>query len=266
MTGQCHEQSTCPSQCTTCSDTGLCTSCQTGYYGTQCNQMCLNSCNGGCHQNGTCYQCSNANVYGLNCNIQCSSLCVNDTCDRWTGECPLQCSSRCEVCDSNTGKCMMCKDRKLYGNNCQYSCNSGCGTLACNQTTGECFSCSNGLWGAFCNASCSIGCSSSGCDRESGKCFECANKTLYGDLCETLCSDYCVKNQCEQKGECSFGCDTNQFSQMCKTKCSCNETAIGNGCDEVGRCLERCVPAYTERDCETCKRFKYLIIMCRSRI
>ena len=133
-----------------------------------------------------------------------------------------------------------------------FFCNAGCLNTKCNQTTGECFSCINGYWGLFCNVSCSSGCSSSGCDHESGKCFECANQTLHGELCGTPCSDNCVNNQCERNGECSFGCETDHFSPMCKTKCSdvCKATIIGSRCDDLVQCLEGCVHGYNNEDCE----------------
>jgi len=222
-------------------------------YGSHCKDQCSHVCsNFSCHQNGTCFQCSVTNVYGFNCNIQCSSLCVNATCDRWTGKCPLKCNSLCEQCDSSTGLCTKCPLNKLYGNICEYPCNTGCLNQSCNHTTGECISCTTGYWGPFCNNTCNSGCSLGKCDRDTGTCFECANKTSYGDLCNTTCSHYCSNGQCEQNGKCSFGCETNHFSAMCKTKCSaiCNITT-SSLCDDLGQCLEKCVQSYTGEDCKT---------------
>jgi len=207
----------------------------------------------GCHRNGTCYNCANTYVYGLNCNIQCSSLCQYGTCDRWSGECPLNCSSRCELCDSSTGNCTKCRQNNNYGNACQYYCNTGCFDQNCNHTTEECLLCIVGHWGPFCNYSCSSGCSSRGCHQESGKCIECKSLTLYGDLCEKSCNNNCKDLQCNRNGNCTSGCVTNQYGSNCQLKCSetCKATTIGSWCDDLGRCLEGCVQGYTGENCKT---------------
>jgi len=149
-TGECKELSACESKCTNFLETGVCTACQVGFYGSQCSYECPNGCSGmcdfnkgtcdackvdyyghkcdkncylrcsGCHQNGTCLQCTQPDMYGTYCDQQCSSLCINKTCDRWTGKCALRCDIQCETCDHHTRKCTKCKQNSNYGDNCQY--------------------------------------------------------------------------------------------------------------------------------------------------
>ena len=267
-TAECDFQYTCPTQCTTCHN-GVCTACHIGFHGSQCSLTCPIGCSDdGCYQNGTCYFCESSNTYGLNCNAQCSSKCMNDRCDRWTGECPLKCHSRCKLCDSNLGNCIECQQSNQYGNDCQFYCSAGCLNTTCNQTTGECFSCINGYWGPFCNDSCNTVCSSSKCDREFGRCIECVNQTLYGDYCETPCSDNCIDRQCDRSGDCMSGCVTNQYSQSCQLKCSetCKANTTGNRCDDLVLCLGVCVQDYTGENCATGKCLQFLkpILNCLS--
>jgi len=104
------------------------------------------------------YSCFSPNVYGVNCNIQCNSLCRNRTCDRWTGQCHLKWSSLCETCGASSGKCTKCREPIRYGDRCQNQCNAGCAYMICNHLSGECFACNDGLYGSFCNVSCSSAC------------------------------------------------------------------------------------------------------------
>jgi len=254
LTGTCDEESKCPSQCTTCSDSGVCMACLTGFYGPQCDQQCSRVCNDlGCYQNGTCYQCRAVNVYGVFCNFECSSLCPSFTCDRWKGQCHLKCSSLCETCDVSSGKCSKCREPIRYGDRCQNICSFGCANLSCHRTSGECFACNGGIFGSFCNRTCSSSCSSNGCDMEFGKCHACLSQNSYGDFCDKPCSDTCNHSQCDRNGECTSGCVINRYGPRCEFMCSenCNATITGNRCDDQGRCLIGCSPGYKGRDCGT---------------
>jgi len=98
--------------------------------------QCQGCSSQGCRRNGTCYKCSSPYVYGLDCT--CSSLCVDNTRDMWTGVCPSQCNSLCETCDSSRN------ERFYYGDKCQFQCSLDCANLTCNHTSGECFTCNDG--------------------------------------------------------------------------------------------------------------------------
>jgi len=198
---------------------GTCNACQPGYYGHECDLVCPPACSG-CHKNGTCLHCQHRYMYGDNCTLQCSSLCINGTCDRWTGECPLNCVSRCKTCDHSTRKCVKCMETMSYGDKCQYQCNAYCANQTCDFTSGECFACDDGYFGPFCNVSCSV---------------------------------TCKNNQCDRRGECTSGCITNHYGANCRMMCSnnCKSTTTGVLCDDKGKCLKGCVRGYTGDDCRT---------------
>jgi len=129
---------TCLSQCSNISATGKCSACQTGFYGPRCKLVCPSRCSGGCdvntgtcyacktgyagpecdlhcdracnscHQNGTCLHCQLPHMYGDNCTMECSSLCINSTCNQLTGKCSSGCIAN------------------HYGANCRMMCSYNC--------------------------------------------------------------------------------------------------------------------------------------------
>ena len=117
-------------------NTGSCYACKSGYAGPECDLHCDRACSG-CHQNGTCLHCQLPHMYGDNCTKECSSLCINSTCNQMTGECSsgcianhygancrMMCSNNCKptttgvVCDDN-GRCLEGCVQGYTGDDCR---------------------------------------------------------------------------------------------------------------------------------------------------
>uniref|UniRef100_K1R1W2 Multiple epidermal growth factor-like domains 10 n=1 Tax=Magallana gigas TaxID=29159 RepID=K1R1W2_MAGGI len=79
--------------------------CQSGYFGINCTLPCLPNCKTCRHTDGLCscragwmgHNCSIECIqsYGENCQYPCSGQCINQTCDRFNGNC--LCDGKCEI-------------------------------------------------------------------------------------------------------------------------------------------------------------------------
>ncbi|XP_060580548.1 multiple epidermal growth factor-like domains protein 10 [Ruditapes philippinarum] len=178
--------SLCPGNCVTCSSNNDCGSCKDGYYkgyqNDNINFPLLNDCTYKCRDN--CLRCSSydrcslckTGFYGPNCEKNCSTGCLSNSCDMQTGNCtcfPTFAGVRCDNC--KTGK---------YGNMCNQECSAGCKGGVCEKESGDCTygctvvtivgvkceNCSTGWYGQYCNISCSLGCKMEQCERSNGEC------------------------------------------------------------------------------------------------
>eukprot|EP01012_Entosiphon_sulcatum_P030297 TRINITY_DN3729_c0_g1_i6.p1 TRINITY_DN3729_c0_g1~~TRINITY_DN3729_c0_g1_i6.p1 ORF type:complete len:6116 (-),score=439.75 TRINITY_DN3729_c0_g1_i6:64-18258(-) len=217
--GVCNRQGTCrdgssgDASCTCYSSsaagfwTGLgCTSCQDGYYGTQ----CINRCPGGgtCSGHGTCSsgttgtgECTcNTGYAGLDCSLPCpvsssGAICsAHGTCNALTGSC--ECYSNATLGFWTGGNCSSCNPA-YSGSSCKLLCPVDTLGLVCSGRgtclNGRCFSCSDG----YCGSNCAV------------IPLQCAGFTcpgFYGANCNTPCPGGST-NPCNGHGVCSDGKD-----------------------------------------------------------
>ncbi|KAH3875380.1 hypothetical protein DPMN_038644 [Dreissena polymorpha] len=150
--------------CDTCNkDSGQCSTCKTGFYGTRCDLSCSPNCA--------------ANINGV---ISCSKdlgLCDEQRCrpGYWDTTCTIQCSATClrdsagnRICQFSNGTCIVGCEDTYFGSECD---SAGCVT---------------GRYGDRCEFSCLDTCNDNTCGRTSGVCDEC-NKLpqLQSALCRT---------------------------------------------------------------------------------
>ncbi|XP_060084650.1 multiple epidermal growth factor-like domains protein 11 [Ylistrum balloti] len=258
----------CDSNCsTTCvnnscnPDTGRCTSCVNGNYGSFCDKTCPDTCKDGvCDQHtAECEACVNGN-YGRFCGNTCPDTCKDGVCDQHTAECEAcvngnyggfcdrTCPDTCKdgVCDQHTAECEACV-QGVYGSVCDQMCTGNCKDNDCIQGNGFCTECEAGYHGTQCDKSCPSKCRDNLCNQTNGLCTECAAE-FYGVNCSLICPDHCKDQKCNQKsGQCTE-CVSGFYGNSCADKCDfCQD---GN-CDKLtGSCLAPCVDGRTGDRCD----------------
>ncbi|XP_067678839.1 scavenger receptor class F member 1-like [Haliotis asinina] len=106
--------------------------CKDGFWGTQCNIKCNKRC-ARCNGPDACESC-NSHYFGPDCQSDCIEKCKRmscnpdgtcrpDTCvDGWYSPfCRIECPSTCKTCDKATGECTSC-DAGWYGQDCAEKC------------------------------------------------------------------------------------------------------------------------------------------------
>ncbi|XP_061185193.1 protein draper-like [Saccostrea echinata] len=171
--------------------------------------------------------CSEAGVYGENCNVACPKNCQEQRCDIVNGTC-LGClpgwSGRfCEnICQGG-----------WYGFECKLRCFGHCRNNAfCNHVTGQCDNgCADGWKGLYCNKQCKDG--------------------YYGLDCKFKCSGHCQNNgPCnKQTGHCDKGCEVGYTNLLCNSVCKGGY--YGRNCSQ--KCSPKCIDTcqHTDGSC-TC--------------
>ncbi|XP_060598157.1 multiple epidermal growth factor-like domains protein 6, partial [Ruditapes philippinarum] len=226
--------------------------CIDGYYGSKCTEECLENCKT-CVKNNTCTGCK-PGYYTDKCNLQCGKGCLNNTCKLLSGECT------CKSSNFIGSKCDTCVVLK-YGNECNKTCPSNCGT--CTSDT-ECSWCLNTVYyGSYCQYRCSPGCHDGRCRKIDGycpsgckpayigdKCDACSPGT-YGNYCELPCPENCY--ECFSASNCTV-CKTGFYGETCTKTCSSG--CYGNCSLADGLCLE-CRPGFFGDLCDTCKNGTY---------
>ncbi|XP_067679292.1 scavenger receptor class F member 1-like isoform X2 [Haliotis asinina] len=224
------------------SESGFCGYCETGWYGDDCNDQCLNCNTGGCNQTtGICQQCA-PGYYSANCSIPC----------------PLQCREsygNVILCDRESGRCSEGCKPTWWGSTCENRCSNSCRNSICLYRDGSChLGCEDGLTGKYCNKTCSIGCGNSTC-YPNGACVGHCNIGYYGQSCDRICSDKCIARDCVLKNNtelpvCTEGCVGGWQPPSCDVSCKANCTA----CNVSGACLS-CEWGYWGIYCESqCSR------------
>ena len=104
----------CPHHCSDCSDGNVCSACNPGYYGANCQMSCPHGC-----QDQLCYKETG----------QCSSGCIEGY---YYKEICLKCPDSCLSC-SDESSCHECKPR-YWGSYCQNHCSE------------DCYRCTNAMW------------------------------------------------------------------------------------------------------------------------
>lgn len=130
----------------------------------------------------------------------------------------LDCSSTCinQSCDGTSGNCMFGCETGHWGSTCASSCPDDCQDRKCFQDNGFCGLCKPGYWGWHCNQTCSSFCNKNVCNQSNGVCSQGCITGIYGDICDKMCSPGCVRGSCDsQSGACSEGCHQNWMGTRC---------------------------------------------------
>eukprot|EP00930_Biecheleria_cincta_P102953 TRINITY_DN9481_c0_g1_i1.p1 TRINITY_DN9481_c0_g1~~TRINITY_DN9481_c0_g1_i1.p1 ORF type:complete len:422 (+),score=64.42 TRINITY_DN9481_c0_g1_i1:112-1377(+) len=177
--------------------------------------------------------------------------------------CPANCKDQLpgSTSCSKEGVCSNCKVG-FYGTTCEKSCSSTCLT-GCDQTTGECYGCTENNCVFSCEQKCNpmLGCRT--CDQSCQGCTTCPDGSwgLGKDRCKNFCRN-CIGFQCDDKdGTCGKGCLQGWSGQKCDVKCaatcSAPQVCIGGECE--------CQPGYANSalgcyklplgiDCDRCNQ------------
>ncbi|KAH3798986.1 multiple epidermal growth factor-like domains protein 10 [Dreissena polymorpha] len=121
----------------TCEANGSRTSgCKDGLWNARCTERCRDKCQFCNQTNGECLTCLTTNVYGCNCDFECSKHCLNQSCSM-NGECNLGCATH------------------FFGRKCDIPCPENCAdrglSSRCSNDNGTCmFGCRDGFIGATC--------------------------------------------------------------------------------------------------------------------
>ncbi|XP_041360433.1 multiple epidermal growth factor-like domains protein 10 [Gigantopelta aegis] len=225
--------------CDQCSDKGVCNgSCHHGWFSRNCDSPCPTNCaNGSCNTGGRCLGCRKS-YFGRSCDRTCPKTCLN------------------ESCQQDDGQCTGCKDG-FYGYNCTVNCSSHCLNTRCHQTNGSCVhGCTPGFYGDSCDRTCPVMCLKNSCDRSEGTCKEGCNRTgVYGPFCNYTCNGTCESVRCprDESGDvlCSAVCITGKMGDHCTEDCPAN---CNGSCDHLSaRCLNGCISGHYGNNCsETC--------------
>ena len=149
--------------------------CKVGYAGHPCESCPANCGDAGCTDQFKCKNCI-MGQRGDDCNMTCSSNCVNKTC-------AIDGSCTCKPGFAGLGCCPK---------NCEENCNE----------LFVCHSCKFGYFGRFCNETCPSNCLKT-CSQIQGDCAECIYG-YWGSICSDTCPNNCLNNTCKQKnGTCS---------------------------------------------------------------
>ncbi|WAR29695.1 MEGF6-like protein [Mya arenaria] len=235
--------------------------CDIGFFSQFCNNTCSTNCAGGCERyTARCAACVTG-TYGATCNQSCGN-CATNTCEQTSGFCIGPCRagyynnfcratclySNCETCDKTSGVCSTCK-QGFYGTNCEQSCSSNCypdsnNLIYCSKDLGYCKAnqCVPGYWDDTCSIQCEPTClpdinNDRICEFQNGHCIMGCESTNYGDFCRLKCSNNCVSQLCERNGVCTLGCVAGKFGEICSMDCT--QTCNDGTCDRsTGECAE----------------------------
>ncbi|XP_052764723.1 receptor-type tyrosine-protein phosphatase kappa-like isoform X2 [Mya arenaria] len=235
----CVSTTSCFANCASCSNSIVCTSCDSGYY-----LRSADECTACTYVGTNCVTCSNEThcnecrpgFWGTTCRSFCSEGCITETCNLFDGTC---------TCKSG-----------FYGPTCQLQCSENCLTGTCG-TNGEC-DCKNGYYGNQCNGNCfadcekcSDGSSCSVCPtgrfgQLCGYTCECNGRCdiLTGECITEMCPDTCAS--CRESNQCS-GCTIGWYGARCNNTClnKCN-----GGCEQYYGHCNACYTGYFGRKCD----------------
>ena len=247
------------SHCKECFMNGTCTLCEKSFYNstTYCEDSCANCPEGECDINGKCLDpdtnCINSTHKGPKCDTPCDQDKDNClTCER-DGKCLSckekksygdDCTDSCENCPEGIcefdGTCTKegdCKDFKFYEDKCQTPCNNISNFCDTCYRKGTCKNCTDvSHYGDNCTDICNT-CPSSSCNME-GVCTDensnCVNDSYYGDSCEHVCTDlgkFCGK--CNRSKICFECTDKTYYGPKCEDQCI---TCPDGLCSNDGTC------------------------------
>ncbi|XP_046566716.1 multiple epidermal growth factor-like domains protein 6 [Haliotis rubra] len=273
--------------------------CKTGWYGDSCNVICPQNCKRNiCNQyNGKCtngcnlgwkwnshlkrclqesftflrnvkpkhqpLSCRNQ-MYGEGCEINCSTSCINSSCeisserkspvcsfgcvDGYHGQyCENRCPAGCQSC-SDKSVCTSCKPG-LYGQTCSDTCSSNCKGCWCFKNGSCAKGCIEGYHGQVCETKCEANCQN--CDQTSGKCLSCKPGWCGGN-CDVFCGG-CKLGICAADGQCPLGCNPGYAGPMCNDSLYENEQPCAKFRNEHTRMKRHaCQYGCMTSECATC--------------
>ena len=223
------------SYCEKCTKHDLCTLCNSGRYGNQCQRDCSECKNQECNGTECTYGCQDGRYLtsGKLCNI---------------------CPSYCSKCSSNT-KCTECKNAKRWGQLCYdycYYCSGNC------DINSGCSACNSGYFIQYNSTK-----GGSECTKCPNNCYSCSSDTYcyvcsvgyWGNYCQHSC-EHCIPKACSKYNGCNNGCVSGYFQRLtreqyfcdkCPDHCSvCSSLSICSSC-ENGFAGSVC-----QFDCRTC--------------
>ena len=245
----------CPSHCSRCSSSSICSVCKSGYWGTSCQYSCAH-CTGSCSKTNGCYTGCTTGYYlsggecykcPSNCD-RCSSPthCTHCKTGHWGNTCQHTCVSCSGMCSKDTG-CSGCFPgyyrhfvASKGGNDC-LQCPTDC--TACTDNA-HCSACAINTFGSHCQYSCD-GCKDT-CDKTFGCTGTCSTgyykyKVIVGSACEK-CPSGC--KTCSSSSEC-YDCIDGKWGSQCPTDCDINCEL--SACDKVtGICTNGCNTGYKQ--------------------
>ncbi|XP_053386742.1 multiple epidermal growth factor-like domains protein 6 [Mercenaria mercenaria] len=267
--------------------------CADGLYDTMCDKTCLKECKT-CARSSH-FKCSSCihGKYGrrsingeayLTCKLDCSTTCLNNSCNEENGRCLHGCfqglwGAKCDsLCPTN------CKNGKCFDNDgaCSEGCKEGyfgrkC-SLRCNHNDSYCSECladdngqyegcvmctkgyypTNGLTDQLKHkrcGPCSPNCSRNECNTTNGFCLHGCINGLWGRKCEKSCDRNCLG--CSQtNGDC-LKCTDGRYGIKCLENCSTNcgrRNGVPVCSQNDGQCLNDCSKntsygTYCENEC-----------------
>ena len=238
----------CPTNCVSCTmDTGSCTQCSPGYYGSACSPCPEHCVSDTCSMtDGSCSPCT-AGYYGSRCSDVCSPHCDGASCHQDSGVCDGDCIigfslPQCtntypdgclDSCDRANVACHSCKPG-LSGVTCDKPCPANC--VSCTMESGSCTQCSPGYYGSVCSP-CPEHCASDTCSMTDGSCSPCTAGN-YGSRCSDVCSPHCDGASCHQNsGVCDSDCISGFYLPQCTNTCP---DGCLDSCDRANAACDSC--------------------------
>lgn len=255
-----------------------------------CPQKCPSNCIS-CTSDNNCSSCVNGK-HGLVCELSCTTLCSDGSCDKDLGRCLIDCLShqyldsgechgcrqRCSSC-TNFSNCSSCKKEHFWGLVCQFDC-IGCYYSTCSKENG----CSEGCIPKYYQFY-SYGKNGFECIRCQENCATCNNEThcltcepgYWGSHCQYSCSGCDSYSNCNKALGCIGDCVSGYYRRqmdggyhcaecpddnclICLNATHCQDCIFGyylksgQYCDE---CPSRCSSCTTYDYCTSCRRTWY---------
>lgn len=276
----------------TCNTTlGTCPEgCQTGWFGSKCNQqctiphclkcqernyrsaICANCEEGWYKKDGHCKACSDNCIGGINSCDKETGHCMDGCTLGWYGrDCSKNCTiENCKICTEllfggpDDDYCKECEKGWFwhYKNRTCTPCTDRCfgGRYECNVTNGLCLhGCADGYYGIQCQWTCSAKCVNGTCDSVTGHCDHGCTTGWYGPRCDRRCPLNCRSCADFINGVCG-DCEAGSYGLQCELKCNsnCKGSDYNNFiyCEKYsGKCLHGCGSGYYGDNCNlTCSQ------------
>lgn len=234
----------CPETCKNCNSSSRCTVCETGYWGSYCQQNCTN-CLSACEKTSGCTAGCFSGYYQnqISGGMQCE-----------------KCPDNCSMC-KNSSVCSDCKAGYYLSNGMScITCSQYCKNGKCITYNGTCNEgCINGWTGAQCNHKCPFECEQ--CKQFSSSICNSCIIGYHGTSCGNRCSKNCKIKMGAQvcqasDGECLHGCKAGHWGSTCSSECG--RGCYGSLCNQTtGLCVYGCINNFTGIRCDRKELYTY---------